>query len=112
MSIETYTTTIIYLYIGLFLFFILIGVADIWNRIWKKTLKYWWGIIPCSIFYLISATFSTFIASIAYDDPADPNYEKYENWELHDFILHDIKTLIIWLFIGILLYLVSGRKSK
>ncbi|MBD5470215.1 MAG: hypothetical protein HDR19_03640 [Lachnospiraceae bacterium] len=111
MSIEAYTTFIMRLYGGLFLLVILIGAVEAWNRIRKKTRKYWLGIIPYSILYLISAVFSTFIAFIAYDDPSDPNYARYENWGLHDFILHDIKTFILWLFIGILLYLAFGSKS-
>lgn len=109
MSIEIYAITMICLYMGFILFFIIFGVVDIWNRIRRKTLKYWWGIIPCSILYLITAMFSTFAASIAYDDPADPNYARYAGWELHDFILHDIKTFIIWLLIGVLLYLVFEK---
>lgn len=111
MSIEAYITFIMRLYGGLFLLVILIGAVEIWNRIRKKTRKYWLGIIPYSILYLISAVFSTFIAFIAYDDPSDPNYARYEDWGLHDFILHDIKTFILWLFIGILLYLAFGSKS-
>ena len=111
MSIEAYTTFIIRLYSGLLLLAILLGAIETWNRIRKKTRKYWLGTIPCSILYLISAVFSTFIASMAYDDPSDPNYARYENWGLQDFILHDIRTFIVWLFIGILFYLVLGRKS-
>ena len=111
MSIEAYTTFIIRLYGGLLLLVIFLGAIETWNRIRKKTRKYWLGIIPCSILYLISAVFSTFIASIAYDDPSDPNYALYENWGLQDFIIHDIRTFIVWLFIGTLLYLVFGRKT-
>jgi len=111
MRIETYTRGILYLYSGLFLFSILMGIAEIWTRIRKKTLKYWGGLLPCSILYLIFAMFSTFIASIAYDDPADPNYTRYKNWLLHDFILHDVKTFLLWLFIGLLLYSMSEWKS-
>lgn len=111
MSIERYTTVIIYLYMGLFLLFLLIGVMEIWNSIRKKTSKYWRGMIPCSILYLISAILSTFAASIAYNDPADPNYTRYGGWELRDFILHDIRTLIVWLVIGMLFYLAAKRPS-
>ena len=111
MSIEVYTTFIIRFYGGVLLLVLFLGAVEIWNRIRKKTRKYWLGIIPCSIFYLISAVFSTFVAYIAYDDPSDPNYALYENWGLQDFILHDIRTLLLWLFIGILLYLVLGRKN-
>jgi len=111
MSIEAYTTFMLRLYSVLFLLVILTGALGAWNRIRKKTLKYWWGFIPCATLYLIFAMISTFIASIAYNDPSDPNYARYENWGLHDFILHDLKTFVIWLFIGGLLYLVLGRKS-
>lgn len=112
MSIETYTTIIISIYTGSFLLAVLIGAVTIINRIRKRSPKYWRGIIPCSILYLLSAMFSTFAASIAYDDPADPNYARYKGWEFHDFILHDIRTLIIWLFIGISFYLISKKISK
>lgn len=110
MNIETYISNILFLYTGLFLLSIFIGLVGIGIRIWKKTLKYWW-IIPYSMLYLFSAIFSTFIASMAYDDLADPNYWRYENWELCDFVLNDIKRLIIWLFIGVLLYLVFEREG-
>jgi len=103
MYIETYTDIIIRLYFILFLSLIPIGILRLWKRIQKKTLKYWW-IIPYSMIYLIFAAFSTFIASMAYDDPADPNYITYKNWDLCDFVFHDIKMLVIWLLIGAVLY--------
>lgn len=115
MSIETYTDGIICFYIVLFLVVIVaavvMGIVEIWCKIRKKPLRYWRGIIPCFIFYLVSAVFTIFVASMAYDDIADPNYARYGNWTLHDFILHDIKTFIIWLVIGILLYLRFRRNS-
>lgn len=111
MSIDTYTTGMIYLYIGLFLFSIFMGIVEIWNKIWKKKRKYWGGLLPCLFLYSLFAMFSTFIASIAYDDIADPNYTRYMNWTLRDFILHDIKTFLLWLFIGLLLYSISEWKS-
>lgn len=111
MSIEEYLNFISGIYTCLFLLFILISVVEIWNRVWKKKSKYWGGIFPCFLFYWFSAILSTFTASMAYDDVSDPNYASYKNWELHDFILHDIKTFLIWLFIGILFYLAVGGKS-
>ena len=110
MSIETYADIMMKFYIGLFLLSVFAGVIAIWSKIRKKTLKYWW-LIPCTIIYSIVAVFNIFIACIAYDDPADPNYRIYKNWELKDFILNDIKVLIIWLFIVVLLYLVLRRKE-
>ena len=111
MSIEEYTRIVFYFYLGIFLFSVLIGFIEILRRLWKKTSKFWLGIVPCAIFYSFSAALSTFSASIAYDDIADPNYMKYKDWGLTDFILHDIKTFFIWLFISILLYFVFGRES-
>lgn len=110
MSIETYADIMMKFYMGLFLLSVFAGVAAIWSKIRKKTLKYWW-LIPCTILYSIVAVFNVFIASIAYDDPADPNYRIYQNWKLKDFILNDMKVLIIWLFIVGLLYLVLRRKE-
>lgn len=115
MSIETYTSGIGCLYIVLFLaavfMAVVMGIVEIWCIIRKKPLRYWRGIIPCFIFYLVSAILSTFVASMAYDDIADPNYVRYGNWTLQDFILHDIRTFIIWLVIGVLLYRRYRRRS-
>lgn len=111
MSIDTYVRGIVYLYIGLFLFSIFMGIVRIWYRIRKKKMRYWGGLLPCSFLYLISAIFTTFFAWIAYDDPSNPNYYHYKNWTLRDFILHDIKTFLIWLSIGISLYLLSEWHS-
>lgn len=110
MSIETYAAIMNALYIGLFLLFVFSGIVLTWDRIRKNTLRYWW-IFPCSIFYVVSALFSTFTAYIAHDDPADPNFRRYENWGLKDFVLHDIKTLIIWLLIGAALHFVFDRRE-
>lgn len=111
MGIEMYITSVIYLYIGLFLLAVVMGIVAIWHRIRKKTLKCWW-LIPCSMLYLIFTTCITFTAYIAYDDLADPNYSTYRNWGLRNFILNDIKMLAIWVFIGELLYLVFERKKR
>lgn len=111
MSIETYADIMMKLYMGLFLLSVLAGAAAILSKIKKKTLKYRW-FIPCTMIYSIVAVFHVFIAFIAYDDPADPNYRIYENWELQDFILNDIKLLLIWLLLVVLLYLVLYLVSK
>ena len=101
MSIDTYTLGIAWFYIGLFLLFVLAGIVEIWHRIRKGPLKHWWGITPCGILYSLSACVSTLSAGIAYNDISDPNYGRYGGWELTDFILHDVKTLAIWLLIGL-----------
>ena len=110
MSIEMYATSVNYLYVGLFMLAAVMGIVAIWRRIRKKTLKGWW-LIPCSMIYLIIATFSTFTAYIAYDDPADPNYSIYKDWGLHNFILNDIKMLAVWVVIAALLYFVFESKK-
>lgn len=111
MSIEAYTTIMTYFYVGLFLLSILTGIVAIWMRIRKKPLKFSW-VIPCSILYSIFAFTGTATAYIAYDDIADPNYWLFKNWKLQDFIFNDIKMLIIWLFIGALVYWAFGRKER
>lgn len=108
MSIETYTTIMIFSYTGLFLFSIIAGIVLIWDRIRKRTLRYFWT-VPCVMYYSIFALFNTFVPAIAYDDLADPHYLIFQNWKLHDFILNDIKMLVEWLFIGLLLYLLFER---
>ncbi len=95
---------------GLFFLSVFSGIVLTWDRIRKNTLRYWW-IFPCSIFYVVSALLSTFTAYIAHDDPADPNFRRYENWGLKDFVLNDIKTLIIWLLIGAALHFVFDRRE-
>lgn len=111
MSIETYATVMTRFYTGLFLLFILAGIVAIWKRIRKKPLKFS-CLIPCSIFYSIFAFTGTATAYIAYDDIADPNYRIFKNWKLQDFVFNDIKMLIIWLFIGALVYWIFGRKER
>jgi len=110
MNIETYATVIVYFYIGIFFLLIPVGIVSLWKRIRRKTAKCWW-LIPYSMLYLLFAIFGTFTAYIAYDDLSDPNYRTYEGWELHDFVLNDIKRFILWLLIGVLLYFLFGRKK-
>ena len=112
MSIDTYTLGIAWFYIGLFLLFVLAGIVEIWHRIRKGPLKHWWGITPCGILYSLSACVSTLSAGIAYNDISDPNYGRYGGWELTDFILHDVKTLAIWLLIGLTVYFVSKSRWR
>lgn len=93
MSIETYANTMIYFFLALFLLSVLADVIVILSIIRKKPLKYW-RIMVWSTLYALFAMFNTSIAYIAYDDPSDPNFWRYENWNLHDFVVSDIKMLI------------------
>lgn len=111
MSIEIYASMMMKLFAGVFLLSVLAGVTAVVSRIRKRTVKYWW-LIPCAMVYSVVAVFNTFIASIAYDDPADPNYSIYKGWELRDFILNDLKVFAIGLFLVALLYLILRRKNK
>ncbi|MCI9463704.1 MAG: hypothetical protein HFI48_07445 [Lachnospiraceae bacterium] len=115
MSIETYANTMIYFFLALFLLSVLADVIVILSIIRKKPLKYW-RIMVWSTLYALFAMFNTSIAYIAYDDPSDPNFWRYENWNLHDFVVSDIKMLIFWLFLGALIYLISekanGKKTE
>lgn len=112
MSIDSYTTAICFFYLGLFFFFVLAGIVDICHRVRKGPLKHWWGITPCGILYAFFACVSTLSADTAYDDIADPNYARYGGWELSDFIFHDIRTLVIWVLIGLAVYFVSKSRWK
>lgn len=115
MSIETYANTMIYFFLALFLLSVLADVIVILSIIRKRPLKYW-RIMVWSALYALFAMFNTSIAYIAYDDPSDPNFWRYENWNLHDFVVSDIKMLIFWLFLGALIYLISekanGKKTE
>ncbi len=111
MSIETYTTAVFRLDLFLFLLLIPVGIWMLWRKLQKKPVRYWWAVPYCMV-CVIFAIFSTAIAAIAYDDPADPNYRIYEEWELKDFVLQDIKTLAIWALLGALLCFVFGRKGN
>ena len=112
MSIDIYAYGLLYFFVGLFWLSILAGIVVFVQRIRGKEITKHWLVIPILIFYSFYAQFNTFNAYIAYDDPADPNYRKYQNWELHDFILNDIKMLVIWLCIGVLLYLLLNWYRK
>ena len=115
MSIETYANTMIYFFLALFLLSVLADVIVILSIIRKRPLKYW-RIMVWSTLYALFAMYNTSIAYIAYDDPSDPNFLRYENWNLHDFVVSDIKMLIFWLFLGALIYLISekvnGKKTE
>lgn len=106
MTIETYTAKIAGFYMLLFLFTSLLGIVEICNRI-RKNKVIWAGFFPCSFLYSIFGFFSILTAYMAYDDVADPNYWRYQDWTLQDFILQGIRTFLIWLSIGISLYLLS-----
>ena len=113
MSIDIYANVMLYFFLGLFLLSILAGFVVFVQRIRGKEITKHWLVIPILILYSFGAQFNTFTPYIAYDDLADPNYRIYQNWELHNFILNDIIFLIIWLCIGVLLYLLLNwyRKS-
>lgn len=111
MSIETYTTAVFPLYLFAFLLLIPVGIWMLWRKLRKKPVRYWWA-VPYSMVCLVFAIFSTAIAAIAYDDPADPNYRIYEGWELKDFVLQDIKTLAVCALLGAVLCFVFGRKGS
>lgn len=106
MNIETYVGKIVGFYMVLFLFTILLGIVEICNRI-RKNKVIWAGFFPCSLLYSIIGIFSTFSAYLAYDDITDPSYGSYKDWVLQDFILQGIRTFLIWLSIGVSLYLLS-----
>ncbi|MFG6369063.1 MAG: hypothetical protein K1W16_11675 [Lachnospiraceae bacterium] len=110
MRIDTYVNIMKYFFVGLFLLSILTGIVAIWKRIQKKPLKYEW-ISPLTMIYSIFGLCNTFLAYIAYDDISDPNYSRYENWGLHNFILNDLKMLILWLFISVIVFVIFSRKQ-
>mgnify|MGYP007033928682 FL=1 len=110
MCIDIYVNIMEYFFSRLFLLFTFIGIIAIWRRMRKKPLKYGW-VIPLIMVYSIFALYNIFIASIAYDDISDPNYSRYKSWELHDFILNDLKMLIVWLIIGVIFYFKFSRKQ-
>lgn len=110
MGIETYTDNIIVIHMVLFGCLILAGIVAIWRKIRGKRIRYWW-LIPCTMYYSVCAVIGTFMASMAYDDPADPNFGRYGNWGLHDFLLHDLMRLILWILIGLLFYIAFERKD-
>ena len=101
-----------YIYISLFFLSALAGMIAILCSLRKKPLKYGW-LIPCIMFYSFFATINTFVPSIAYDDISDPNFSRYEGWQLPNFILNDVKMLLFWLLFGALLtsYL-KGKSAK
>lgn len=111
MSIDNYCRGVIYFYIGLMLLFLCMGVVGIWYKIRQKPFKNGW-IIPYSLLYSVSAQILTFTAYIAYDDPADPNYMHYKDWGLKDFVVNDIRRFAIWLFIGVLLFLILKKGNQ
>lgn len=112
MSIETYTLVMLRLYMGLFFLLLLTGAAQIWNIVRKKKAKIPGGVLSCTFLWLISAIVGTTAAASAYRDPSNPNYARYENWGLQDYILHDVKTFLFWLVIGVSLFALGNALAK
>lgn len=111
MSIDSYASFMLdYFFKGLFLLSVLAGMVAIVMKVRKKTVKCWW-LIPCISVYSIVAAYNLFFPYIAYDDVADPNYWKFNNWGLRDFILNDCKMLLLFLVVMLLLYFVGKRKG-
>lgn len=103
MSIERYTLFMACFHGGLFFFLIVAGVVEFFIRIRKRTLKFWW-VTPCAISYSQWATVITTAVYMVLDDVSHPDYWKYKDWGLWDFVFLHIKILIIWLLIGALFY--------
>ncbi|MDE5748093.1 MAG: hypothetical protein K2I21_11025 [Acetatifactor sp.] len=112
MSIDIYAFVSYCYFVVLFLLSILAGIVVLVQCIRGKEITKHWLVIPILILYSFGAQFNTFTAYIAYGDPAEPNYRIYQNWELHNFILKDIIFLVIWLCIGVLLYLLVNWYKK
>lgn len=103
MSIERYTLFMACFHGGLFFFLIVVGVVEFFIRIRKRILKFWW-VTPCAISYSQWTTMLTLKVYMVHDDVSHPDYWKYMDWRLRDFVFLNIKILIIWLLIGALLY--------
>ncbi|MBQ9990627.1 MAG: hypothetical protein IJP31_06775 [Lachnospiraceae bacterium] len=86
----------------------IVGIA---YCLYKKSLQKWW------IFALITG-FSGFegmrhgMIGIAYDDISDPNYGTYGGWTLTDFIVSDIRHLLVWAVIAFICYLGFEKRKK
>lgn len=113
VSIETYTSSVMFLLLGLFLVSVLIWPIVIYKRIKnkEKTVKFDW-IVPYLIIYSVFAQINVISAAISYDDIASPGYQKYANWKLHQFIFNDIRLLLIFLLSGVLFNFIFNRVGK
>ena len=78
---------------------------------YKKTRKYA-GIFVCIAGFCFFTALRHLIILLGYDDITDPNYEAYKDWNVHRFILSDVKRLIFWLAIGVLGYFAFIRGNR
>lgn len=91
--------------------FFLAPAAGIIYLIKKKTARHLW-IVGCIMLFFLFTAVRHLVFSIAYDDPADPNYAAYKDWTLGRLIFSDFYWLVIWAGIGIMNYLVFVKKNK
>lgn len=91
-------------------FFISI-IAGVIHASYKRTVKYAW-LFGCIAGFCFFTVFAHIIFSIAYEDPASPNYEGYKDWDICRLILSDVNRLIIWFGIGVLNYLAFIKHIK
>ena len=91
-----------------FLLAIIVGIV---HAVCIKSPRYlwFWG---CLIGFCFFTVFRHLTVVMAYDDPADPNYHIFKNWDVYRLILSDVLHLVCWAGVGVLSYFGFIRKKR
>lgn len=102
MNIDTYERIMGWFYLGLMLLALLAVLVVIVLRILRRPFRYDW-LAPYVVLYSTCAGMGMLSALLAYDDVASPNYHMYKDWQMHHFVLNDIRMLMVWAAVGVVL---------
>lgn len=102
MNIDTYGSMMSWLYLGLMSLALLAVILVTVLRVLRRPLRHDW-LAPYTVLYSVCACMGMITALLAYDDVASPNYHMYKDWQLHHFVLNDIRMLVVWAALGVVL---------
>lgn len=107
-EVETYWTAMCWLYLILFLIGIIFEIAELVYRIRKRCWRFWW-VTPLGTGWAFCGLIGLMSAAGARDDPSSPGYDIYRGWGLREFALRDLRTLGVWILLGLAVYLACEK---
>lgn len=105
---ETYGEVVVFLCMAVFPLAMIAGIV---HAVCIRSPRYlwFWG---CLMGFCLFTAFRDLSVLISYDDPADPNYGLYKNWDIYRLIFSDALRLACWAGAGVLSYFGFIRKKR
>lgn len=105
---EAYGEAVVFICMAAFPLAIIAGII---HAVCIRSPRYlwFWG---CLTGFCVFTVFGHLLVLISYDDPADPNYYIYKNWDLYRMLLSDALRLACWAGVGALSYFAFIRKKR